>query len=246
MLTRWLTSASLITTAAGRFARRARSMVAPIAWRSAVAGWQGIRTRSAARAASRAASAVCAGVSITARSVPASAAAARICVSRRTCAEVTTGVSALRKSPHTDADPCGSRSTSSVASSCASPATARQHAIVVFPAPGGRRPGPALRRCAPRSAEVTRAEIEPRHGGLSAPVAQAAAPRARACGRRSRTSRPGASGGWVGTVIETGDVGGRDPAPHRIGVQAPARPPFPAGGRTGRRPTPPHRQTASN
>ena len=70
-----------------------------------------------------------------ARLAPASRAAVSRAGSWSAWPEITAGVSATRRLAHAEADPCGSRSTSTVVSLARSPATAIPHASVVFPAP---------------------------------------------------------------------------------------------------------------
>ena len=99
----------------------------------------GYRRTAPVRRPVSAASAACGAVSMMMSSAPASRAALRMRSRRVAWVLVTIGVSASRKSPHFEAEACGSRSMRTVSSPACPAATARAHAMVVFPPLSARR-----------------------------------------------------------------------------------------------------------
>ena len=93
-----------------------------------------------------------------------------------------------------NADPCGSRSTSSVASSCASPATARQHAIGVTLAHTRRSPRAAPRR--PRRGAQSPAARQPAPAPRSSRPLPLADDTSRSAGRTGTKCSRCTRGGW--------------------------------------------------
>ena len=122
------------TTAEVVSANRPTYKLAAIAARSTADGRHGISTKSEHRAASTAPPASRGAKSITASDAPALQAVSSARANLGGCV-VNTGGSSPRRSPHTPADPCGSRSITIALPPASSCATARATAIVVFPLP---------------------------------------------------------------------------------------------------------------
>ena len=107
----------------------------PMAFRSNAAGRQGIRIRSAARAAASEAASAFGALSIITRSADWAAACSSRPGNRAAWAETTAGEGLPRLSDQLEADACGSRSKRAVFMPRCSAATARWMAMVVLPAP---------------------------------------------------------------------------------------------------------------
>jgi len=126
---------ALRTTSAGRFAICTRSTELEIPRRSRIPARQGMRIRSAALAAARAAVSECGAVSMMQMSAPCFRAVSSTSSSRLACAEMTIGVSFCRWSCQPFALACGSRSMTTLRWPKDSAAPARLRASVVLPAP---------------------------------------------------------------------------------------------------------------
>ncbi len=98
-------------------------------------GWHGTSTRSAARAASRAAASLWGAVSMSSTPVPISRARDVTLARRAGCTLSTCGMGFSRASCHSVAEACGSRSTTSTSLPASQNAADRCSAKVVFPAP---------------------------------------------------------------------------------------------------------------